>query len=80
MPMQGRLPALFALNSPAGCMTMTDPFVLAASHANRAGTARLLIGAGVDLNLADTDGVTPLRHARQCAYTEIATILEKAGE
>lgn len=37
--MQGRLPTLFALISLAGCLTMTDPLVLAA----QAGT--LLISA-----------------------------------
>lgn len=39
----------------------------------------LLAAAGADLNLADGDGVTPLRHARQKGYRVIADILSSAG-
>jgi len=39
----------------------------------------LLVAAGADLNLADGDGVTPLRHARQNGYRVIADILLSAG-
>ncbi len=40
---------------------------------------RLLIDAGADLNLADKDGVTPLQHARERGYDEIARMLQAAG-
>lgn len=41
---------------------------------------RLLIQKGqADPNLPDGNGVTPLQHARQNGYTEIESILEKAG-
>jgi len=40
---------------------------------------QLLVDAGADVNLADGDGVTPLAHARQRGYTEIAEILVAAG-
>ena len=40
---------------------------------------RLLAAAGADLNLADRDGVTPLRHAKQKGYQAIAEILQSAG-
>jgi ankyrin repeat protein len=40
---------------------------------------RLLVDAGADVNLADSDGVSPLAHARQRGYTEIASILAAAG-
>ncbi len=40
---------------------------------------RLLAAAGADLNLADSDGVTPLRHARQKGYRVIADTLSSAG-
>jgi uncharacterized protein len=40
---------------------------------------RLLLGAGVDPNLADAQGVSPLTHARQRGYTEIVKLLERAG-
>ena len=40
---------------------------------------RLLVEAGADVNLADGNGVTPLAHAQQRGYDEIARILEDAG-
>lgn len=42
-------------------------------------TVRLLIDAGADVSIADGDGVTPLQHARQSGYEEIAEILRHAG-
>lgn len=40
---------------------------------------RLLVEAGADVNLADGNGVTPLEHARERDFEEIAGILEDAG-
>ena len=40
---------------------------------------RLLVARGADVTLADRQGVTPLAHARQRGYREIASILETAG-
>lgn len=40
---------------------------------------RILLDAGADRELADREGVTPLEHARQRGYTEIAAIVETAG-
>ena len=40
---------------------------------------RLLIVGGANVNLGDNQGVTPLAHARQRGYREIASILETAG-
>ncbi|NML39503.1 ankyrin repeat domain-containing protein [Chitinophaga sp. G-6-1-13] len=40
---------------------------------------QMLIDAGCKVNLADKDGVTPLAHARQRGFKEIAGILERAG-
>ena len=39
----------------------------------------LLIRAGADVDLADADGVTPLRHARAGGHREIEAILRAAG-
>jgi ankyrin repeat protein len=39
----------------------------------------LLIAHGADVELADKDGVTPLRHARQRGYAEIERLLLDAG-
>ncbi|MFN8453737.1 MAG: ankyrin repeat domain-containing protein [Anaerolineae bacterium] len=40
---------------------------------------KLLIEHGADVNLPDKDGVTPLQHARQRGYIQIARLLEQAG-
>jgi ankyrin repeat protein len=40
---------------------------------------RLLIGAGADVNLADSNGVTPLQHAEQRNCEDIAGSLRNAG-
>jgi hypothetical protein len=40
---------------------------------------RLLVEAGVDVNLADGEGVTPLEHARRCDHEVIVEILGNAG-
>ncbi|WP_415805557.1 ankyrin repeat domain-containing protein [Bordetella muralis] len=38
-----------------------------------------LVQAGADVNLPDGPGVTPLAHARQHGYDDIARILMDAG-
>ncbi len=40
---------------------------------------RLLLAAGANPNLADHDGVTPLRHARQKGNRALADVLVTAG-
>ena len=40
---------------------------------------RLVVAAGANVNLADRDRVSPLRHARSRGQTAIAQILEAAG-
>jgi ankyrin repeat protein len=40
---------------------------------------RLLVEAGANVSIADRDGVTPLRHARQRGFAAMAAILEAAG-
>lgn len=41
--------------------------------------ARLVLAAGADPNLADKDGVSPLRYARQRGQSEVARLIEAAG-
>lgn len=41
--------------------------------------ARLVLAAGADPNLADKDGITPLRHARQRGQNAVAALIEQAG-
>jgi ankyrin repeat protein len=38
-----------------------------------------LLKAGAKVNLADKDGVTPLKHAKQRGYAKIVAMLEEAG-
>ena len=52
--------------------------LLTAVQNNRIGVARLLIGAGANVNLADKRGVPPLAHARSRGQIEVAAILVKA--
>jgi ankyrin repeat protein len=40
---------------------------------------RMLVASGANVNIADRQGVTPLQHARERRYREIASILERAG-
>ncbi|MDI9273485.1 ankyrin repeat domain-containing protein [Stenotrophomonas sp. PFBMAA-4] len=40
---------------------------------------QLLLDAGANPELADGDGVTPLAHARQRGYTQMETLLRRAG-
>jgi ankyrin repeat protein len=40
---------------------------------------RLLVEAGADVNLADRDGVTPLRHAQRRGFAGMVRILEQRG-
>ncbi len=42
-------------------------------------TARQVLAAGADPNLADRDGITPLAHARARGQAEIAKLIESAG-
>ena len=41
--------------------------------------AKLVLAAGANPNLADKDGVTPLRHARQRGQHVVAELIERAG-
>jgi hypothetical protein len=40
---------------------------------------RELIAHGADVTIPDGDGITPLQHARNRGFTEIASILQEAG-
>lgn len=40
---------------------------------------RVLLAAGADPSIADSDGVTPLEHARRRGHDQIAFILGRAG-
>jgi ankyrin repeat protein len=40
---------------------------------------RLVLGAGVNPNIADRDGVSPFQHARRRGQREVAALIEAAG-
>ena len=62
-----------------GWTALLEAIILGDGGARHTEVARLLIGAGADVNLADRDGVTPLAHARRRGFGEIAGLLEGAG-
>ena len=41
--------------------------------------AQLVLAAGANPSLADKDGVTPLKHARQRGQAKVAALIEQAG-
>ncbi|MFC9977259.1 ankyrin repeat domain-containing protein [Spirillospora sp. NPDC127200] len=62
-----------------GWTGLLEAVVLGDGSARYQEIVRLLIAAGADVNLADGDGVTPLRHATDKRYGEIAALLRAAG-
>ena len=40
-------------------------------------SVRILLDAGADRSIADREGVTPLQHAEQRGYDEIADLLRR---
>ena len=62
-----------------GWTALLEAIILGDGGPRRTEVVRLLVGAGADVNLADGDGVTPLAHARQRGYRQMAEILENAG-
>ncbi len=62
-----------------GWTALLEAIILGDGGLQHTAVVRLLVDAGADVNLADRDGVTPLAHARDRGYGEIAAILERAG-
>lgn len=62
-----------------GWTALLETIILSDGGATHQGILRQLIGAGADVNLADGEGVTPLTHAKQRGYAEMAAMLENAG-
>ena len=59
-----------------GWTALLEAIILGDGGARHTEVVRLLVEAGADVNLADSGGVTPLAHARQRGYSQIAAILE----
>jgi ankyrin repeat protein len=62
-----------------GWTALLEAIILGDGGKRHTEIVRLLINAGADVNLADKEGVTPLTHAKNKGFTEIAKILEDSG-
>lgn len=62
-----------------GWTALLEAIILGGGDEAHTETVRALVEGGVDVNLADGDGVTPLAHARGHGYEAIAAILTEAG-
>jgi ankyrin repeat protein len=62
-----------------GWTALLEAVILGDGGAIHTEIVRLLVAAGADVNIADRDGVTPFKHARQRGYTAIAGLLAAAG-
>jgi ankyrin repeat protein len=62
-----------------GWTALLEAVILGDGGAVHTEIVRLLVAAGADVNIADRDGVTPFKHARQRGYTAIAGLLAAAG-
>jgi uncharacterized protein len=62
-----------------GWTALMESIVLGNGNANHTATLKALVEAGADVNIADRGRITPLQHARQRGYSEMARVLEAAG-
>ena len=62
-----------------GWTALLEAIVLGNGGANHTATVRALVESGADVNITDRQRISPLQHARQRGYSEIARILEAAG-
>lgn len=62
-----------------GWTALLEAIILGDGGPRSTAVVELLINAGADVNLADSQGVTPLAHARQRGYTQIIELLQNAG-
>ena len=62
-----------------GWTALLEAIILGDGGPRHTEVVRLLVEAGADVNLADSNGITPLAHARQRGYQQIIEILSAAG-
>ena len=62
-----------------GWTALLEAIILGGGDDRHTEVVRVLVEGGVDVDLADGDGVTPLAHARRSGYAEIVAILTDAG-
>jgi len=62
-----------------GWTALIEAVILGDGGKRHVETVRALLAAGANRNLADTQGVTPLRHARARGYAAMVALLEAGG-
>lgn len=62
-----------------GWTALLEAIILGDGGPRHTEVVRLLVEAGANVNLADGNGVTPLAHAHERGFEEMAAILESAG-
>ena len=62
-----------------GWTALLEAISLGDGGANHSEVVKLLVEAGADVNLADSNGITPLAHAQQRGFHQIGEILLNAG-
>ena len=62
-----------------GWTALLEAIILGEGDERHTEVVRLLVEGGADPNLPDAEGVTPLEHAEQRGYSEMAEILRGAG-
>jgi ankyrin repeat protein len=62
-----------------GWTALLEAIILGNGGDSHTEIVRLLIEAGADVNLGDSDGVTPLAHAKRQGFRRIERLLAAAG-
>ncbi len=62
-----------------GWTALLEAIILGDGGPRHTEVVRLLVEAGANVNLADSNGVTPLSHARQRGYIQMIEILQNVG-
>jgi uncharacterized protein len=62
-----------------GWTALLEAVILGDGGPTHSDILRLLVEAGANVNIADRDGVTPLRHARRRGFSAMVQILEARG-
>ena len=60
-----------------GWTALLEAIILGKGGSDHQQIVRILLDAGADPRIADADGVTPLQHAQQRGYDEIADLLRQ---
>lgn len=61
-----------------GWTALLEAIILAPKGPRQTETVRILVESGVNINIADKEGKTPLQHAREKGLTEIIRLLQRS--